>query len=246
MSKARAPCLVQGGATMFTPARTTAATFGGARIPAAALVGARTPAAALVGVRSAAATLVAAALVASGCAGGGSLAVTSFADPFFPEDYRLELERCAFKRGGDGDWHILAQSSRAPKGALTGKVDQIVHAHAYWKPRPGKTPDDPTCLDARLRYVISTRGGVAAYEGDGFLYATRDRLTGRLSARVESASIRPVGKAGATPPEWLGEARLTGVLEAADDAYLAVDLRRELDLRAAQAQSNAAADSARP
>lgn len=178
--------------------------------------------------RLTAALLVAALLAATGCAAGGRVQLRSYKDPYFPEDFRVQFEQCAFLRDGTGDYHIVARSTRVPQGAEIGPVTQILHVHVFWKPRPGKTFDDPSTHTATLRYAIVTSDGVALYEGAGFVYPQRRWIDGALVAQIEQARLSPQLRSG-DAPDLLGESHLVGTLEAAANAPLTVDLRRELE-----------------
>lgn len=169
-----------------------------------------------------------------GCSSGASrLELVSYKDPYFPERYTLVLDECAYDVDAGGDYHIVGRSSDQPDPDA-GPVEQLLHVHLFWRPRPGKTHDNPTSVDAVIRYVIATHDGLAVYSGTGFIYPKRDRVSDTIRAAVENARLRLVEQRG-QPPDLLGEARLTGTLAARDDANAAVNLMRTLDLLTAPA-----------
>ncbi len=168
----------------------------------------------------------------TGCAGrSGVLKVVSYLDPYFPETYSVKLAEGAFRIDSGGDTHLLARASGAePQPTL----EQFVHVHLFWRPKPGKTHDDPSTVDSVIRYVVRSPGGVAVYEGTGFVYARRDRLTGRVSAEIENARLQ-LHRIDGDVPDILGESRLSGKILARDDGHAAVDLLRSVDLAAGPA-----------
>jgi len=182
--------------------------------------------------------MAAAALMLTACAPTGRVQIRSYKDPYFPESFEVRFERCAFLRDGTRDYHIVARSTRVPPGGGVGPVTQILHVHVFWTPRPGKTFDDPSTHTATLRYAIVTPGGLALYEGAGFVYPERRWIDGHLVARIEQARLSPRLRSG-DAPELLGESHLVGVLEAAADPPLTIDLRRELELHAGRAAAAA-------
>jgi hypothetical protein len=188
--------------------------------------------------RPAAGLLLAALVTLSACAPAGRVQIRSYKDPYFPEDFEVRFEQCAFLRDGTRDYHVVARSTRVPQGAEIGPVTQILHVHVFWKPRPGKTFDDPSTHTATLRYAIVTSGGVALYEGAGFVFPQRRWIDGALVAQIEQARLSPRLRIGEAP-ELLGESHLAGTLEAAANAPLTVDLRRELELHAGRAAAAA-------
>ncbi|MFQ5805635.1 MAG: hypothetical protein ACE5I3_04205 [Phycisphaerae bacterium] len=160
-----------------------------------------------------------------------ALELTSYKDPYFPETYEVALADCAYYVGPGGDYHVVGRASHTPEDGTGGTITQLLHVHLFWKPRPGKTFDNPTTVDAIIRYAIVTDSGVAVYSGTGFVYPKRRRVSDELIAEIEIARLRLDSEAG-DAPELLGAARLTGKLVAQNNASLAVDLRRQLDLHA--------------
>lgn len=156
---------------------------------------------------------------------------TSYKDPHFPEVYQVELEQCAYYVGPGGDYHIVGSATHIPEDGSTGTIAQLLHLHMFWKPWPGKTFDDSSSVDATIRYAIVTERGAAMYCGTGFVYPRKRRMSDDVVVEIEVGRLRLASRKG-DPPELLGTARLTGTLVADNDASLAVDLRRRLDLHA--------------
>ncbi len=172
-------------------------------------------------------------LLLLGCARpAGTLELTSYKDPYLPQTYLVEFDDCAYYCGPGGDYHIIGRATHAPAGDPKGEITQLLHVHLFWRPRPGKTFDNPTTVDATIRYAILTEQGAAIYCGTGFAYASQRRMSDLLDVKVENARLRLEHQSGDTP-DLIGNARAIGELLAENNAGLVVDLRRELDLRAA-------------
>ena len=133
--------------------------------------------------------------------------------------------------GPGGDYHIVGSAAQTPEDGSGGTITQLLHLHMFWKPWPGKTFADSSSVDATIRYAIVTERGAAMYRGTGFVYPKKRRLSDDLVVEIEAGRLRLESRKG-DPPELLGTARLTGTLVADNDASLAVDLRRQLDLHA--------------
>lgn len=179
------------------------------------------------------ATMVLAAIagLSGGCAKpGGALHVVSFADPYFPESSKIELSDCAYRVDHGGDLHFSAHTT---KTGADGAVEGWLHVHVYWKPKPGKTPDDPSAADALVRYLVKGPAGTRLYTGSAFVYPKRSRWSDLLSAEIEAARLQPVQEAG-EPPTSLGDTRLSGEIRARSDEGAALDVARQIDLRAGQ------------
>ena len=166
-----------------------------------------------------------------GCARpAASLQLTSYKDPYFPEIYDVQLADCAYYVGPGGDYHIAGRALHEPEDGGSS-IAQLVHVHMFWKPWPGKTFDNPSTVDAIIRYAIVTDRGAAIYAGTGFVFSRKRRMSDDVVVEIEAARLQLESETG-DPPELLGSARLAGKLVAKDNPSLAVDLRRQLDLRA--------------
>jgi hypothetical protein len=183
--------------------------------------GARRPSAAL--------SLAGCLLVISGCAARrSSLQVTSYGDPFFPETYRITLDRCAYRVASDGDTHIVAYAAHQPEDAKRAPIEQMLHVHMFWKPWPGKTSDDPTATDALIGYAIRTDRGVTAYRGSGFVYVREPLFGDERIVQIESGRLHPVSRSNGETA-LLGDSRVVGELRARADPALVMDIARRVD-----------------
>ena len=170
-------------------------------------------------------------LTAPGCAPlASSLEFTSHKDPYAPRAYTLTLDQCAYYVGPGGDYHIVGGTTHSD--ADGAEIRQYVHVHLFWKPWPGKTFDNPSSVDATVRYAIVTGQGAAMYSGTGFVYLKKKRLSDAIVAKIEDARLRLDSQSG-SPPDVLGPTRLNGTLVAEKKENLAIDLRRQLEVLAA-------------
>lgn len=175
--------------------------------------------------RTAAAGLVVT-LALGGCQRSrNDLTLQSYRDPYFPETYRLVLDACTFRTDASGDVHLAATAHFESAGA-PGPIDQFLHIHLFWQPRPGRTPADTTNRDALIEYVIRSPAGVASYEGTGFIYP-RKQTAERFIAQVEQARLQRTATSG-DPPDVLGDVTLVGGLVATLDDARTVAIEREV------------------
>lgn len=163
-----------------------------------------------------------------GCNRASSLTLTSYRDPYFPESYELHPDTCVYRKDRSGDYHVLAHSVHAAEGESTQPVEQWMHVHVYWRPRPGKTVDDPSSLDATLTYVVSSGDTKSSYSGSAFAYPDKARYSDDLILSIEGARMTPAS----APPtgELLGATRVVGKVRAQSDATRSVDLQRQMQL----------------
>lgn len=174
--------------------------------------------------------LAALAVLSGGCAkSGGRLRAVSFADPYFPEPSTIELVDCAYRVDHGGDIHLAGHTTTGSGSAVEGWL----HVHIYWKPKPGKTPDDPTAADALVRYLVLSPSGSRLYTGSAFVFPERGRIDDKLTAKIEAARLQSVHESGVPPPS-LGDTRVTGVIRARNDDGAALDVARQIDIRSSQ------------
>lgn len=164
-----------------------------------------------------------------GChSGGARLKLTSFKDPYFPEEYTLELAQCVFRVAPGGDLHVAGRAET--RDAHGRPLTQFLHVHVYWQPQPGKTPADASATNALLRYVVAGADGVAVYAGTSFAFPKYVRGD-RLRLTLEKGRLLPQTTSGDLP-EFLGSTSLAGRLLADPDPGVAAQLVREMDLLA--------------
>jgi hypothetical protein len=169
----------------------------------------------------------AALLLPSGCIRSG-LQLTSYKDPYFPDTYHVALAECAYRADAGGRLHVIGRGThQTEQGATT----QYLCIDVFWQPKPGKTPADPTTTDALLRYVIANNAGVTVYTGTGFAYPETNR--NGMTLALESGRLRLQSHSGDLG-DVLGDAQITGQLQARNDPAAAATLSREAELLAAR------------
>jgi len=163
-----------------------------------------------------------------GCADRSSnLRITSYADPFFPDTYRVTFDRAAWRIDGDGDYHFAAIATQPAEDPRRSPIEQLLHVHMFWKPWPGKTPDNPTGADALVRYAIVSDSGTEMYRGTAFVYVRRRPFRRQCAVQIEGGQMHRVGTGGSA---LLGDSRIKGRLYADDNPGLVVEVARRLDL----------------
>ena len=172
--------------------------------------------------------LLAGLLAAAGCHRSGSKAdFVSLKDPYFPEHYDVNFDRCVYRTDPGGDLRVVACREEPAAEPDTPAVTQYLFVQVYWSPHPGKTPADTTGSNALLRYVVARGDGVAVYAGTGFAYPKGGE--GKpLQLDVEWARLRLETVSGEVP-DLLGDARLTARLMAREDPGHAAAWVRAMD-----------------
>ena len=163
----------------------------------------------------AARTLIAAIAIAAVLVGCGarhsSAKIKSYKDPYFPETYGVNFDECVFRTDAGGDYHLVALAIRQTEGG--GEIRQYLDVHVYWKPVPGKTPSNPSTLDATLCYAIQSPSGVAIYRGSGFVYLKERRWSDKLIGKLESGRLRLDTRIGSAA-EFIGDATMSKLSQA--------------------------------
>lgn len=98
----------------------------------------------------------------------------------------------------------------------------IVHIHLFIRPRPGRTPIEPTASTATIQAAVLARGEVGLYGGGGFMLPSGTPGDDTFGGSIRGGSVRLLAS---TPgfADRLGAAGLTaGVSAPLDDAAAAV------------------------
>lgn len=191
------------------------------------------------------AILVGAAAGAAGCRTETSqVRLTSLKDPYFPEAFVVHFDECAYRYSAQGDLEIVARRRSGESGQPTD-VEQLLTVRLFWKPRPGKTFDDPSGINALVQYLIRTPSGGSLYEGTAFVYPKLDRFSEVLTARIEAGRLQ-VAAHRDEAEELLGESRLGGVLVGRPDSARVVELQRELVRQASTLRRGVSSTMATP
>jgi hypothetical protein len=91
---------------------------------------------------------------------------------------------------------------------------RFLHIEVLWRPRPGKTPIEPSSTNVTIRFVVVSGGEVGVYVGGGFAWIAGGRAKGEpLELDMIGSSISLVDK---TPGfvDLLSPASLIGELAA--------------------------------
>jgi hypothetical protein len=96
----------------------------------------------------------------------------------------------------------------------------IVHIHLFIRPRPGKTPIEPTASTAIIQAAVLARGEVGLYGGGGFMLPSGVPGDNNFGGSIRGGSVRLLS---ATPgfADRLGAAGLTAGVRAPLDATAA-------------------------
>ena len=164
----------------------------------------------------------------SGCS-GSAVHLVSYKDPYFPENYRVDLLNCTYRTGPGGGIQVIGRAVRQTEQRIT---TQYLLVDIFWKPIPGKTPADSTTTDALLRYVVASDIGTLVYAGTGFAYP-QPALDGSLDIALESGRLRLQSRSGDLE-DLFGDTQITGQLKARNDPPAAATLIREAELLAAR------------
>lgn len=158
----------------------------------------------------------------AGCRSTGyELKITSYEDPYFPETYSLTLDSCAYHIDGGGDYRIAGHSAAALDGS-DDTVDQYLCLRLFRRPKPGKTGDDRTSIDATIRLALATKNGVAVYSGTAYVFPRHAPIGSSLKLDIESARLRLETAVG-DAPALLGDAKLVGKIVAQRDSGAAIE-----------------------
>ena len=92
----------------------------------------------------------------------------------------------------------------------------IVHIHLFIRPKPGKTPIQPTASTATIQAVVLARGEVGLYGGGGFMLPAGTPGDDSFGGSIRGGSVRLLA---ATPgfADRLGAAHFTAGINAPDD-----------------------------
>ena len=106
---------------------------------------------------------------------------------------------------------------------------QLVHVHMFVRPKPGRTPIEPTAISATVRHVIVAGGQVGLYTGAGFMFPSGSPGDGVFGGSITRADLR---LQRATPgfTDRLGPAEMTISFAARKDPELSDELHRRIEL----------------
>lgn len=70
---------------------------------------------------------------------------------------------------------------------ITGTIVQV---HLFLKPRPGRTPIEPTAATAAIRWIVITQGQIGVYDGAGFMIPGGNITKNSISGSIRKAPMR--------------------------------------------------------
>ena len=173
--------------------------------------------------------LAAAAALALGCAGcsieaGGTVDAVGAGDTAIRLSSQFETGTFAIEPAqttvvfSDIPYEDLARG--------TARNGRFLHVEVLWRPRPGKTPIEPSSTNLSIRFVVVSNGEVGVYVGGGFGFISAGRPGDReIEVDITGSSISLVDK---TPGfvDLLSPAEMTGTLGALENAENARATRR--------------------
>jgi len=173
--------------------------------------------------------LAAAAALALGCAGcsieaGGTVDAVGAGDTAIRLSSQFETGTFAIEPAqttvvfSDIPYEDLARG--------TARDGRFLHVEVLWRPRPGKTPIEPSATNLSIRFVVVSSGEVGVYVGGGFGFIRAGRAgDGEIEVDITGSSISLVDK---TPGfvDLLSPAEMTGTLGAFENADNARATRR--------------------
>lgn len=116
----------------------------------------------------------------------------------------------------------------------------IVHIHLFIRPKPGKTPIQPTASTATIQAAVLSRGEVGLYGGGGFMLPSGTPGDNSFGGSIRGGSVRLLA---ATPgfADRLGAAHFTAGINAPDDEAAAAIMAHLFEQAARIARGEAAA-----
>lgn len=166
-------------------------------------------------------------LCSAGCKSFGPLTLT----PVKNEHIALEpqFDEGFYRVTRDHTYHFYLQTAgrRNPKNSKP--VEQIAIINVFWRPIPGVTPILSSAINATIRYIVITPGGVGMYQGAGFVRLFNSRGSRIMHAAIVDGDLRLTGSSGYFK-DALGPCRIKGdfraIRGAAKEIVLSLRARR--------------------
>ncbi|MFM9145995.1 MAG: hypothetical protein ACKORL_11755 [Phycisphaerales bacterium] len=173
--------------------------------------------------------LAAAAALALGCAGcsieaGGTVDAVGAGDTAIRLSSQFETGTFAIEPAQTTVVFSDIPSEDLARG--TARNGRFLHVEVLWRPRPGKTPIEPSSTNLSIRFVVVSNGEVGVYVGGGFGFIRAGRAgDGKIEVDITGSSISLVAQ---TPGfvDLLSPAEMTGTLGAFENADNARATRR--------------------
>jgi len=109
------------------------------------------------------------------------------------------------------------------------RVEEILIIEVLWKPNPGVTFADPSCINCTMTYIIDTSGSVLVFRGAGFMRLSGNESAGRLKCNLQSSNLHLAGYRGFKTPPIMNlsiTGRFTAVKNDSQTARLVLQAKR--------------------
>jgi hypothetical protein len=167
-------------------------------------------------------------LLCAGCKSFGPLTLT----PVRSERMALEpqFNEGFYRVTRDHTYHFYLQTVHHAAGKGQPAVTQIAIINVFWRPVPGITPILSSAINATIRYIVITPGGIGMYQGAGFVRLFNSRGARVMHAAIVDGDLRLTGESGYFK-DALGPSRIRGnfnaVRGAAKEIAFALRARRQ-------------------
>ncbi len=123
----------------------------------------------------------------------------------------------------DHTYDFYLQTSTAAAKGKKAAVKQIAIIRVFWRPIPGITPILSSSINATIRYIVITPGGVGMYQGGGFVRLFNARGARVMHAAIVGGDLRLTGASGYFK-DALGPSRIRGNIRAVHSAMKEINL----------------------
>ena len=89
---------------------------------------------------------------------------------------------------------VLTAFATSPSDASLPAEFQIVHLHMFVRPHAGRTPIEPTSINAAVRYLIAADGRAGLYAGGGFVLPGGEPDGNDFRGKMTRGAVRLVAK----------------------------------------------------
>lgn len=148
--------------------------------------------------------------------------------PGSPQHLRQRFSRAWYYQSGRDELVIALETRDSGAGAQGERIEQIVVVETFWRPHPGRTPAEPTMINATLWYAIRMGREWVGYRGAGFVSYGVDRATGHLRGHIESVLVHPAVRSERVALPFRS-ARISGEVVALPHAARAAELARRVE-----------------
>jgi hypothetical protein len=123
----------------------------------------------------------------------------------------------------DHTYHFYLQTVRRHPRKGQPAVTQIAILNVFWRPIPGITPILSSAINATIRYIVITPGGIGMYQGAGFVRLFNSNGASVMHAAIVDGDLRLTGSSGYFK-DALGPSRIRGSFKAVRNAAKEISL----------------------